>query len=206
MGMEKSDSDGLKRCPWCGSDALYIKYHDEEWGRPQTDDRKLFELLILEGAQAGLSWITILRKRENYRKAFFDFDFLKVAEMSHADEERLMQDEGIVRNRLKIHAATVNARHFREVVDEFGSFHAYVMTFFPGGKRLVNNIPDMKDVPVTSSISDALSKDLRKRGFKFVGPTVCYSFLQAAGFVDDHLNDCAFKGEQRISPPCPRIP
>lgn len=185
-----------KRCPWCGDDPLYVKYHDEEWGQPVTDDRVLFEFLILEGAQAGLSWITVLRKRENYRKAFFNFDINKVAAMTEADEEKLLANEGIIRNRLKIHSAIVNAQKFIEVIREFGSFHNYVTGFLPEGKRIVNNVAEMKDVPATSPVSDALSKDLRKRGFKFVGSTIIYSFLQATGFIDDHLNTCFRKSSR----------
>lgn len=181
------------RCRWAGNDALYIRYHDEEWGRPVADDRTLFEFLTLESAQAGLSWITILRKREGYRRAFLDFDYKAVAKMTAADEERLRQDKGIVRNRLKIHSAIVNARLFGAIVDEYGSFHAYVMTFMPGGRRIVNNVPSMADIPVSSPVSDAMSKDMRRRGFKFFGTTICYSFLQATGFIDDHENGCFCK-------------
>lgn len=183
-----------RRCQWAGDDPLYIKYHDEEWGRPVIDDRTLFEFLTLESAQAGLSWITILKKREGYRRAFRGFDYKAVAEMTAEDEERLRQDEGIVRNRLKIHCAIVNARLFGDIVDEFGSFHAYVMSFMPGGQRIVNDIPSMADVPVSSPVSDAMSKDMRRRGFKFFGTTICYSFLQATGFIDDHVNGCFCKG------------
>lgn len=186
----------LQRCPWCGTDEVYVKYHDLEWGKLTKDDNKLFELLVLEGAQAGLSWITVLRKREGYRKAFLDFDFRCVAEMSVEDEELLMQYDNIIRNRLKIHSAVNNARRFLEVVDEFGSFYEYVISFFPERKTIINSVADMFSIPVTSPIAIALSRDLKKRGFTFVGPTVCYSFLQAAGFVDDHLNDCEFKGRQ----------
>lgn len=182
------------RCPWAGEDALYIRYHDEEWGRPVCDDRTLFEFLILEGAQAGLSWITVLRKREGYRKAFMDFDYTRVAAMTEADEERLRTFDGIVRNRLKIHSAVVNARLFGDVVREYGSFYDYVMTFLPDGKRIVNDVPSMADIPVTSPVSDAMSRDMRRRGFKFCGSTICYSFLQATGFIDDHLNACPCKG------------
>lgn len=181
-------TEAPRRCAWCGDDPLYVRYHDEEWGRPVTDDRTLFELLTLESAQAGLAWITVLRKREGYRRAFLDFDYRRVAAMTEADEERLRQDEGIVRNRLKIHAAIVNARLFGDIVREYGSFHAYIMTFFPGGRRIV------RDVPPSSAISDAISKDMRRRGFRFFGTTICYAFLQAAGFVDDHINGCHCKG------------
>lgn len=182
-----------KRCFWAGDDPLYVKYHDEEWGRPVTDDRTLFEFLVLEGAQAGLAWITVLRKREGYREAFLGFDYDAVARMTHEDEERLRNDSRIVRNRLKIHSAVVNARLFGEVVREFGSFYNYVMTFFPEGKRIINDLPDAGSIPVTSPVSDAMSRDMRKRGFRFCGSTICYSFLQATGFIDDHLNDCPCK-------------
>lgn len=185
-----------ERCPWCGDDELYVKYHDEEWGKEVTDDNKLFEFLLLEGAQAGLSWLTILRKRENYREAFLGFDYHKVALMTAADEERLLQNKGIVRNRRKIRAAIENARAFSHVVEEFGSFHQYVKEFLPKGQRMVNEINGMEDMPVTSPVSDALSKDLRKRGFKFVGSTICYSFLQATGFIDDHLCGCPSKSSR----------
>ncbi len=182
-----------KRCWWCGDDPLYVKYHDEEWGRYVTDDRKLFEFLTLEGAQAGLSWITILRKREGYREAFHDFDYRKVASMTPEDEERLRHFDGIVKNRRKIHSAIVNAQLFGDIVDEYGSFHDYIISFFPGRQCIVNDIPDKESVPVSSPISDAISKDMRSRGFKFFGTTICYSFLQATGFIDDHLNDCPCK-------------
>lgn len=182
-----------KRCFWAGDDPLYVKYHDEEWGRPVTDDRTLFEFLVLEGAQAGLAWITVLRKREGYREAFLGFDYDAVARMTHEDEERLRNDSRIVRNRLKIHSAVVNARLFGEIVREFGSFYNYVMTFFPEGRRIINDLPDAGSIPVTSPVSDAMSRDMRKRGFRFCGSTICYSFLQATGFIDDHLNDCPCK-------------
>ena len=183
------------RCDWCGDDPLYVKYHDDEWGKPVYDDKVLFEFLILEGAQAGLSWLTVLKKRENYRKAFLYFDFHKVAAMQPADEEKLLSNNGIIRNRLKIRSAVVNAQKFIEVIDEYGSFYNYILGFLPEGKRIVNNIPEMKDIPVTSPVSDALSKDLKKRGFKFVGSTIIYSFLQATGFIDDHLNSCPHKSK-----------
>lgn len=183
-------ADEIARCPWCGDDPLYVRYHDEEWGKPVTDDYKLFEFLVLEGVQAGLSWLTVLRKRENYRLAFHDFDFRKVSEMTADDERSLMENPGIIRNRLKIRAAITNAGLFMAVIDEFGSFYRYVMSFLPEGKRIVNDIATAADIPVTSAVSDALSRDLRRRGFKFVGSTIVYSFLQATGFVDDHLNGC----------------
>lgn len=191
------------RCPWCGNDTLYIWYHDEEWGQPVTDDRTLFEFLTLESAQAGLAWITILRKREGYRKAFHDFDYRKVALMTEEDEKRLRQFDGIVRNRRKIHAAIVNAQLFGKIVEEFGSFHNYIIRFFPDGKRIINDIPTMEDVPVSSPLSDAISNDMRRRGFSFFGTTICYSFLQATGFIDDHLNGCPCKTNPHPSEPIP---
>lgn len=187
------NKDTIIRCQWCGDDPLYVEYHDKEWGRVVHDDRSLFEFLILESAQAGLAWITILRKREAYRKAFCDFDYRLVAKMTADDEARLMSFDGIVKNRLKIHSAIVNARLFGDIVDEFGSFYAYVMSFFPDGRRIVNDIPNQESLPVTSDISDAMSADMKRRGFKFFGSTICYSFLQATGFIDDHLNTCICK-------------
>lgn len=187
------NKDTIIRCQWCGDDPLYVEYHDKEWGRVVRDDRSLFEFLILESAQAGLAWITILRKREAYRKAFYDFDYRLVARMTADDEARLMSFDGIVKNRLKIHSAIVNARLFGNIVDEFGSFYAYVMSFFPDGRRIVNDVPNQESLPVTSDISDAMSADMKRRGFKFFGSTICYSFLQATGFIDDHLNTCICK-------------
>ena len=178
------------RCGWCGNDSLYIKYHDEEWGKLVTDDKTLFEFLTLESAQAGLSWITILRKREGYRKAYHDFDVHKVAQMTEEDVEQLMQNEGIVRNRLKLKAAINNAKLFIAIQQEFGSFYKYTLSFFPEQKPIVNQLKSMKDIQATSPESDAMSKDMKKRGFKFFGSTICYAHLQAAGFVNDHLVDC----------------
>lgn len=190
------NKDTIIRCQWCGDDPLYVEYHDKEWGRVVRDDRSLFEFLILESAQAGLAWITILRKREAYRKAFYDFDYRLVARMTADDEARLMSFDGIVKNRLKIHSAIVNARLFGDIVVEFGSFYAYVMSFFPDGRRLVNDVPNQESLPVTSDISDAMSADMKRRGFKFFGSTICYSFLQATGFIDDHLNTCMCKNKE----------
>lgn len=188
------------RCQWCGNDPLYVRYHDEEWGRPVTDDTTLFEFLTLESAQAGLSWLTVLRKRDGYRKAFHNFDFIKVAEMTAADEERLRHFDGIVKNRLKIHAAIVNARLFIDVIAEYGSFYNYIISFFPENKRIVNSIPDAGNIPVSSPVSDAISTDMKRRGFKFFGTTICYAFLQATGFVDDHINGCHCKTPFPSSP------
>ncbi len=179
----------ITRCPWCLSDPLYIVYHDREWGRPVHNDSKLFEMLILEGAQAGLSWITILRKRENYRKAFNGFDARKISKYTNAKVRSLLKDNGIVRNRLKIRATISNARAFLEIQKEFGSFNRYIWRFV-GGKPIVNRPSSMKQVPATSPESDTMSKDLKKRGFRFVGSTICYAFMQATGMVDDHLHTC----------------
>ena len=180
----------VKRCDWCGNDPLYVQYHDEEWGREVTDDRIMFEFLTLESAQAGLSWITILRKREAYRKAFADFDAEKVARFTEQDAERLLQDSGIVRNKLKIKAAITNAQHFLEIQKEFGSFCSYMKSFLPDGKPVINHFKTMSEIPASSDISDAISKDMKKRGFKFFGTTICYAHLQAVGYINDHLVDC----------------
>lgn len=177
------------RCHWCGDDPLYVAYHDEEWGVPEHEDRRLFEFLILEGAQAGLSWITILRKREAYRRAFAGFDPVKVARFTDADLARLMQDEGIVRNRLKISSARDNAKAFLVVQREFGSFDAYVWAFV-GGKPKVNRPRSHAEVPAETPEAVALSKDLKKRGFRFVGPTIMYAYMQSMGLVDDHVQGC----------------
>jgi DNA-3-methyladenine glycosylase I len=180
---------GTKRCFWAGEDPLYVRYHDEEWGRPVHDDRTLFEFLILEGAQAGLSWITILRKRENYRRAFAGFDPRKVARFDAARVRALLKDEGIVRNRLKIRSTVTNARAFLEVQREFGSFDRYIWSFV-GGKPIVHHRKTVADFPARTPESDAMSKDLKKRGFRFVGSTICYAFMQACGLVDDHQQGC----------------
>ena len=179
----------LKRCSWCLSSDLYKKYHDEEWGVPVYDDQKLFEFLILETFQAGLSWITILKKRDNFRLAFDDFDYLKVAQYPEDKIQELMQDAGIIRNQLKIRAAVSNAIAFMKVQDAFGSFSKYIWEF-TGGKPINNNRQTLKEVPATSPLSDEISKDLKKRGFKFVGSTVVYAHMQATGMVDDHVEDC----------------
>lgn len=181
--------DSRPRCPWCGDDPLYVAYHDEEWGVPCHDDRQWFEKLSLEGAQAGLSWITILRKREAYRAAFDNFDVEKVAQYDAAKLDSLMQNPGIVRNRLKINAAVRNAHAFMRVQAEFGSFDAYIWRFTEG-KTLVNHFTSMSEVPSVTPIAETMSKDLKKRGFTFVGPTICYAMMQACGMVDDHLTTC----------------
>lgn len=182
-------SNNLIRCGWCERDPMYIKYHDEEWGVPVHDDKKLFEFLILEGAQAGLSWLTILRRRAGYRKAFADFNAEKVARFSKAKIETLMQDAGIIRNRLKIGAAIINAQAFLKVQEEFGSFDKYSWQFV-NGERITNALQSIKNAPATSKESDALSKDLKQRGFKFVGSTIIYAHMQAVGMVNDHLVSC----------------
>lgn len=177
------------RCPWCGDDPLYVAYHDDEWGVPCHDDRRLFEFLILEGAQAGLSWLTILRKREGYRRAFAGFDAAAVAGFGEADVARLLADPGIVRNRAKITAAIANARAFLAVQKEFGSFDAYLWRLV-GGVPVVNRWSDPRDIPAETEASRKLSRDLRRRGFKFVGPTICHALMQAVGLVNDHLVSC----------------
>jgi DNA-3-methyladenine glycosylase I len=183
--------DSRPRCPWSnvGMDPGYIRYHDEEWGVPVHDDRRIFEFLILEGAQAGLSWSTILRKRAGYREAFTEFDPQLVARFDRRKRERLMKCEGIVRNRLKIESAVTNAKCFLAVQDEFGSFDAYVWSFV-GGKPIVNRWREMGQIPAQTAESDALSKDLKQRGFKFVGSTIMYAHMQATGMVNDHLVSC----------------
>lgn len=178
-----------KRCQWCGTDPDYVAYHDEEWGVPVHDDRLLFEFLVLEGAQAGLSWLTILRKRDNYRRAFHGFDFEKVAMYKAKDVERLLADPGIVRNRLKIESTIKNAQGVIAVRKEFGSLDAYLWGFVDG-KPLQNARGSLGDIPARTGISDAMSKDLKKRGFKFVGSTICYAFMQAVGMVNDHTTEC----------------
>lgn len=178
------------RCGWAGTDELYIRYHDEEWGRPVTDDKTLFEFMVLDSAQAGLSWITILRKREGYREAFHQFDVKKVAQMTPEEAERLMHFDGIVRNRLKINSTINNAKLFMAVQQEFGSFYWYTLSFFPGQRPIVHHYKTLSQIPATSPESDAMSRDMKKRGFKFFGSTICYAFLQAAGFVNDHLEGC----------------
>jgi DNA-3-methyladenine glycosylase I len=179
----------MTRCPWSGTDPLYVAYHDDEWGVPSHEDRHLFEMLILEGAQAGLSWITILRKREAYRVALAGFDPVKVARFTPARVERLLQNPGIVRNRLKIEGTVRSARAFVETQKAFGSFDRYIWQFV-GGAPIVNRPKALKDVPATTAESDAMSRDLKKRGFTFVGSTICYAFMQATGMVNDHLVRC----------------
>ena len=177
------------RCPWPSDNALMIKYHDTEWGVPLHDDRKLFELLMLDNAQAGLSWQTVLNKRENYRKAFDNFEPAKIARYDKRKIASLLKNPGIIRNRLKVESAVTNARAFLEIQKEFGSFDAYIWQFVEG-KTIRNRCKTLKDIPVTSPQSDAMSKDLKKRGFKFVGSTICYAYMQSIGLVNDHLTCC----------------
>lgn len=178
-----------KRCEWCGTDPLYIKYHDEEWGVPVHDDQKLFEMLILEGAQAGLSWITVLKKRENYRKVFSDFDALKISRYSDKKIAKLLVNPGIIRNKLKVNSTVTNARAFLQIQKEFGSFDKYIWQFVDG-KPIINNFTNLKEIPASTEISDRMSKDLKKRGFKFIGSTICYAYMQAVGMVNDHTTNC----------------
>jgi DNA-3-methyladenine glycosylase I len=177
------------RCHWVGADPLYVEYHDSEWGVPLHDDRKLFEFLVLEGAQAGLSWLTILRKRDNYRKAFADFDAEAVARFNRRSIERLLRDPGIVRNRQKVEATVGNARAFLAVQEQFGSFDRYVWRFVDG-RPIQGRWKTTRDVPAKTPESEAMSKDLFQRGFRFVGPTICYAHMQATGMVNDHQLDC----------------
>lgn len=179
----------MARCPWCGSDPLYQQYHDLEWGVPVRDDRTLFEFLTLEGAQAGLSWITILRKRERYRKVFANFDPARVARFTPAKVEKLLADPGIVRNRLKVESTVTNAQAYLRVQQEFGSFAAFWWGFVDDRPQ-INRFRSISDVPAQTALSEAISKDLKRRGFRFVGPTIIYAMMQAVGMVNDHLLDC----------------
>lgn len=177
------------RCAWCEKNDLYRKYHDEEWGTPVYDDETLFEFLILETFQAGLSWITILNKRENFRKAFDQFDYKKIANYSEEKIESLLQDPGVIRNKLKVRSAVTNAQNFIKTQEDFGSFSKYIWKF-TDGKPIQNKPKNLKGVPATTALSDEISKDLKKRGFKFIGSTVVYAFMQAVGIVNDHVENC----------------
>ena len=188
----------VKRCDWAGSDPLYQAYHDHEWGVPLYNDRKLFEFLILEGMQAGLSWLTILKKRENFKEAFDDFDASKIARYTGKDVQRLLNNAGIIRNRLKITAAIENARQFLKIQEETGRFSDYIWGFVDHAP-IVNQWKSLKELPASTPISDMMSKDLKQRGFKFVGSTICYAFMQAVGMVNDHQTGC-FRYEQLIPP------
>jgi len=179
----------MKRCPWCGDDPLYVKYHDEVWGVPEHNDRKLFAKLCLDGAQAGLSWITILRKEKNYYKAFDNFDAKKIAKYDSKKIDGLLNNPGIVRNKLKVNAFITNAQAYLEIKKEFGSFDKYLWQF-SDFKTINNKFKTLKEVPAKTPLAEEISKDLKKRGFKFVGPTIVYAFMQAIGMVNDHLTDC----------------
>jgi DNA-3-methyladenine glycosylase I len=179
----------MNRCSWCGNDELYIRYHDEEWGVPVHDDRKHFEFLVLESAQAGLSWITILRKRENYREAYDNFDPVKISQYDEEKIKKLLANAGIVRNRRKIDASIGNAKEFLKLQAEYGSFDNYIWSFV-ANKQLINNWKELSEVPASTELSDKISKDLKKRGFKFLGTTIVYSYLQAVGIIDDHIDSC----------------
>ncbi len=181
----------IARCPWCGEDPLYIEYHDKEWGKPLHDDQKLFEFLLLESFQAGLSWITILKKRENFRKAFDNFDAKKIANFGDAKVNELLVDSGIIRNRAKIEAAINNARVYLEIQEEYGSFDKYIWQFV-NHKPKLNKRRNMSEVPAITTEATQMSKTLKKRGFKFIGPTTSYAFMQATGMVNDHFVDCDF--------------
>ena len=179
----------IKRCGWCGDDPVYQAYHDTEWGVPKYDDSILFEMLILEGAQAGLSWITVLKRRENYRRVFSNFSVGDIANYDDRDIDRLMQDEGIIRNKLKIKSTIKNAKIFLEIQHEFGSFSDYLWGYVEH-KPIINNFKKQENIPVTTDIAESLSKDLKKRGMSFVGPIIMYSFMQATGMVNDHILEC----------------
>jgi len=179
----------IKRCEWCEGEDIYTKYHDKEWGVPLHSDRKLFEFLILEGVQAGLSWITVLKKRETYREVYDRFDFNKVAKYKEAKIQSLLKNPGIIRNKLKIHASVKNAQAFINVREEFGTFNKYIWQF-TGGQTIQNSWKSLKEIPAQTEISLLMSKDLKKRGFTFVGPTICYAFMQAIGMVNDHVIAC----------------
>lgn len=179
----------LIRCEWCGDDPLYVKYHDEEWGTPVHDDRQLFEMLNLEGAQAGLSWITVLRKRENYRRQFNNFNPDRIANYSNSKLEKILKDPGIIRNKLKVNAVVTNARAFLMLKDDYGSFSKFIWQFVDG-EPIINTYSRLSDLPSKTEISEVMSKELKKKGFKFVGSTICYAFMQAVGMVNDHTTNC----------------
>ena len=182
-------ANNVNRCEWCGDEDIYIKYHDKEWGVPVHSDRKLFEFLILEGAQAGLSWITVLKKRKAYREAFDNFDFNKIAKYKEAKIQSLLKNAGIIRNQLKIRATVKNAKAYILIRKEFGTFNKYIWQF-TDGQTIQNKWKTLKEIPAETAISQQMSKDLKKRGFTFVGPTICYAFMQAIGMVNDHVVDC----------------
>lgn len=181
------------RCLWCGNDPIYMDYHDLEWGKQVKDDKTLFEFLILESAQAGLSWITILKRRTQYKEAFANFDVQAVAKFTPEDVEHILINTGVVRHRRKIETSITNAQVFIEIQEEFGSFYRYLYQFMPNQERIENSIITQKDAAITSTESDLISKDLKKRGIKFFGSTICYAYMQAVGMVNDHLNSCTFR-------------
>ena len=183
----------ITRCPWCGDDAEYVKYHDEEWGKHTKDEQTLFEFLILESAQAGLSWLTILRKREGYRRLFADFEVQKVAQFTEGQIDEIVQDPAIVRHCGKVAAAVQAARIFIDIQQEFGSFYNYLYSFMPNGQPIVNTLESLRNAPTSTPESDAIAKDLKKRGIKFFGTTICYAYMQAVGMVNDHLVNCRFR-------------
>lgn len=187
------ETNQLTRCGWCGNDALYQDYHDREWGKVVRDDETLFEFLVLESAQAGLSWITILRKRENYRRLFANFDVQKVARFTDDDVTQILQDAGIIRNRLKVRSTISNAQVFIAIQQEFGSFYNYLYSFMPHQQPILNYFQTLTEVPTATTESDAIAKDLKKRGVKFFGTTICYAYMQAIGMVNDHVLDCSFR-------------
>lgn len=193
---QESEESMTNRCGWCGDDPLYIAYHDEEWGNPVHDERKLFEMLILEGMQAGLSWITVLRKRENFREAFDNFEPEIVAQYDEEKIEALLQNAGIIRNRLKVRSAVTNAQAFLEIQKEYGSFDAFIWRFV-GGEPMINHWHTLEEIPPETGPARMMSKSLKKHGFKFVGPTICYAFMQACGMVNDHLIGCFRHPEQQ---------
>lgn len=181
------------RCTWCGNDPLYTRYHDLEWGKPVHDDKTLFEFLVLESAQAGLSWITILRKRENYRRLFADFDVARVAQFSEEDINSILQDPGIIRNRLKVRSTISNAKIFMQIQEEYGSFYDYLYSFMPDQRPIDHIQSSRREIPTSTRESDAIAKDLKKRGVKFFGSTICYAYMQAVGMVNDHIATCSFR-------------
>ncbi|MCI0920437.1 DNA-3-methyladenine glycosylase I [Sphingobacterium rhinopitheci] len=186
-------SKSTNRCPWCGNDDIYVKYHDDEWGKKVRDDKTLFEFLVLESAQAGLSWITILKRREGYRRLFANFDVDKVANFTQDDIDRIVQDPAIIRHRGKIASTVTNAQIFKQIQSEYGSFYNYLYSFMPDGQSINNSLKDLSDGQATSKESDSIAKDLKKRGVKFFGSTICYAYMQAVGMVNDHLTSCDYK-------------
>lgn len=191
--MEKKEDKEKKRCSWAGTDSLYRSYHDNEWGVPLHDDTRLFEMLVLEGMQAGLSWLTVLRKRENFRKAFAGFDIDAVMNFDEKKVESLLEDKGIIRNRLKIRSAIKNARAFRQVQEEHGSFDAFIWSYVKG-RPIINSFSSLEEVPARTPLSDRISGDLKKLGFSFVGSTIVYAYMQSIGMVNDHTSDCYLFG------------